>query len=358
MAATLFVVWVLYPKASSRGNLVPATMPGEMERLAGTGPDRCVNCHEANHTAPWATAEWHESKHAAKGVGCVDCHGDFHATVASKQVSPATCAKCHEKQSAAFTRGRHSKAMTSIVGHAEFVRQSDAVARQACEACHGIGMVFSTKPAEAHANGNCNSCHGGHAYKLADVRRPDACTVCHTGMGAPQTELVALSKHAKPFAGKNACLQCHDPHDASWGITIGGSGNGAPANGQPADWATTAVAPAERALQRERMVEKCSACHPASFAKKQLRDADAIKLEADAALEELFKLFPRRPDLAKRVDAGGRAEALLFEAVKKHHPGMWKAVYHQAPAPLVEARRELDRTRAEIADWLQRTPSR
>jgi len=77
----------------------------------------CVDCHKEKSAG--IVAHWEDSTHAAKGVGCLDCHqadkedvdswsheGSIIATI----VTPFDCARCHEDVQKEFSASHHAAA--------------------------------------------------------------------------------------------------------------------------------------------------------------------------------------------------------------------------------------------------------
>ena len=86
---------------------------------------KCIGCHE--DTQPGIVADWRTSKHAAKGISCLDCHevpagsamAITHAdlgktsrmypdTTISVLVPPSKCAECHQGAAEEFKTGSGS----------------------------------------------------------------------------------------------------------------------------------------------------------------------------------------------------------------------------------------------------------
>ena len=51
-------------------------MTGHKEKIVISKEDEnCIECHSQAENTRSAVAQWKESKHAIKGVGCLQCHG-------------------------------------------------------------------------------------------------------------------------------------------------------------------------------------------------------------------------------------------------------------------------------------------
>ena len=87
--------------------------------------ERCVACHDQSN--PGIVAQWKESTHARKGVGCYDCHqaqeGEVDAwhhegQLIATLVTPKDCARCHADISAEFQASHHASAGQILVSSA------------------------------------------------------------------------------------------------------------------------------------------------------------------------------------------------------------------------------------------------
>jgi hypothetical protein len=128
---------------------------------------RCVTCHLANRAivpAPQHLAEWEQSAHAKRGVGCDKCHGgdpwadrpaDAHREVLSSvswksPVNPGnlvrTCAPCHERDARAFKSSLHQTLV-----------QADERRAPTCVTCHGVMSARVPSPSALEAQ--CAACH-------------------------------------------------------------------------------------------------------------------------------------------------------------------------------------------------------
>ncbi|MEE4191525.1 MAG: multiheme c-type cytochrome [Halieaceae bacterium] len=210
------ILWVLASQASA---------------LSG---EACVACH--SKVTPGQVVDWEQSKHAAAGISCIDCHqvdkdspmATQHATLkgsdvfVSVLVSPATCEVCHEEPVAQFNASGHFRSYHQIIpkdnlhaltnvhegrSHPEF---QDAPKETGCMQCHGTEILLDTdgRPTPETwpnngmgniypdgATGNCTACHSRHRFDIAEARRPAACASCHLGPDHPNIEIFNNSKH-------------------------------------------------------------------------------------------------------------------------------------------------------------------
>jgi hypothetical protein len=146
---------------------------------AGSLTSSCERCHLALHERPgWPhVAEWVESAHAAREVGCVRCHnGDATADTpleahrfvlpGTRRTSPvhrsrlpATCGQCHPREATRFTGSRHGALLAagapnvpSCASCHDAMRAripSPTALESACAACHRDDPARGQLPSDA-----------------------------------------------------------------------------------------------------------------------------------------------------------------------------------------------------------------
>lgn len=247
-----------------------AHLLGERKIVVKQDSAACVKCHKSEHEGgpgvdPGVVMHWEAGEHAVQGVGCFDCHGvpsagtgedlknpryQVHTTWDKASglktvelviengapvertdiwihegaemvtdVSPRTCARCHEKDAGEFHDSRHSSAAQFIGSIDNFLGrfvEGPAAANSGCQQCHG-SVVRVARPAEdkkpplyapdtwpntgvGRVNldgswGSCSACHSRHEFSAEVGRRPDNCGKCHMGPDHPQLEIFYESKH-------------------------------------------------------------------------------------------------------------------------------------------------------------------
>ena len=119
----------------------------------------CYACH------PGFKTNCQRDNHAAKGITCVQCHGDMVA-VGNKARRPwvdePTCGSCHKKRRPEFEYEQPFRLFKESKGHGGV----------ACSACHG--PQHATGPATTASDNVQAIQKQGHAGPIAK------CTVCHT----------------------------------------------------------------------------------------------------------------------------------------------------------------------------------
>lgn len=129
---------------------VPATPGGEV----------CTLCH-------WnEISRWRNSAHAANGVVCEDCHGEYKAGhpeqgVMVLSVSPDQCRQCHEISYRQWQGSLHSQDnVTCISCHTPHNQTTRLESQQLCLSCHdeNVGKSWE-QTAHAKAGVSCADCH-------------------------------------------------------------------------------------------------------------------------------------------------------------------------------------------------------
>lgn len=201
----------------------------------------CVQCHRTKSAA--LVMEWERSRHAAGGIGCLDCHRStpdaptgwkHHGVWVSTLVTPKDCSQCHGDEYKQFSRSHHARAGEILASLDNVLAEkaagmpgniADAV--NGCWQCHGSivklkrdasGKVLragsENKPVidpmtwpnsgigrlnPDGSKGSCNACHSRHSFEAKVARSPENCGKCHLGPDHPQKEIYEESKHGIAF---------------------------------------------------------------------------------------------------------------------------------------------------------------
>ncbi|HKQ07457.1 MAG TPA: ammonia-forming cytochrome c nitrite reductase subunit c552 [Blastocatellia bacterium] len=167
---------------------------------------KCAECHTQQQYS--VVHEYEMSRHAQKGVSCLDCHQpadnqqrqDHHGFVITKQMTAGNCRSCHEGTYQEFVRSRHAAVSWAAVygeqglsaeqvafaekyqpGYAKrpphpFVKlEGTSAMTSGCAQCHSVG-----RPNEDGTIGTCTACHTRHTSSVEIARLPRTCTQCHT----------------------------------------------------------------------------------------------------------------------------------------------------------------------------------
>ena len=198
---------------------------------------KCAECHRNNQYS--IVHEFELSKHAQKGVTCLDCHQvqpgqtstNHNGFVINTGITPANCKVCHQAVYDQFARSRHAApSWVAVVGNKDFSPEmieqmeklhpgsmrrpphpltkleGDSSAKSGCIACHAIG-----RPNADGSIGNCTLCHTRHTSSVEVARLPSTCGQCHLGPDHSQMEIYTESKHGAMFAAQKDQLNLKAP---------------------------------------------------------------------------------------------------------------------------------------------------
>jgi hydroxylamine dehydrogenase len=323
----------------------------------------CVACHESSAT-PLVYKQWSESRHAAGGIGCYECHKadksrpeafEHNGFTIAVLVGPTQCATCHAREVKQFEGSHHAKA-GQILGSLDNVLGDVVEGEQAsvmgCQKCHGstVKPVGNGKfdprtwPNEGIGRinpdgtfGSCSVCHSRHTFSVAVARQPESCGYCHLGPDHPHIEIYKESKHGvtyraflnqmnlsskawilgKDYDAAPTCTTCHmgattsleNTHDVgtrlSWNL-------------RP----EVAFLTPDWQQKRAEMKQVCSNCHASDW-------TDNFYLQYDALVNmSNDKFFVPARDVMAKLAAAGKITKVPFDSPIKwtyyelwHHQG-------------------------------------
>lgn len=205
----------------------------------------CVECHLKQ--SPGIVDHWTGSTHAAKGVGCVECHRavetdadafQHYGVVIATVVSPLDCSRCHQNEYKEFTASHHAKAGNILASLDNFLAETVEGAREPFNPHSPTpGHPVDRVNGMASANTGCQQCHGtrvaiestGGAPLTVDDFKPDA-------KGTPTNKdavaKVKRDQNGRPLlttaswpntgigrlnldGSRGSCSACHSRHDFS-----------------------------------------------------------------------------------------------------------------------------------------------
>jgi hypothetical protein len=216
--------------------------------------NECVKCH--TKTSAGLTEQWNQSKHAQRGMNCLDCHKadssdndaiEHEGFTIATIVSPKDCGRCHSAEEKQNSSSVHANAVSLIAERMPVMAGNlagDAIIAAGCSQCHGSevkvkgdgSLDTATWPNSGigrinpdGSKGSCSSCHGRHSFSKAQARDPSSCMRCHSGPDSPDRAIYEASKHGMAFfahkdkmnldadkwvAGKDytsapTCVTCH-----------------------------------------------------------------------------------------------------------------------------------------------------
>lgn len=297
----------------------------------------CVECHKK--VTPNIVTDWQVSRHSQNGITCSICHGDLHKTAkdASKAEIPTlgTCGKCHDKQVAEFSRGKHAVAWATMKAMPTLHQQPMAMTEgmKGCGGCHKLGVKKEAEIKQLKAEGSgfglasCDACHTRHIFSVKEAKQPQACETCHMGFDHPQWEMYAGSKHGvryllkqngtlPPTVAAPTCQTCHMqegnhevrtgwgflavrlpmPEDKEWAAdraTVLQALGVLDPDGKPTGRLEVVRGASmarftqdEWQKERDKMLKTCNQCHSIDFAKLELAKGDQMIQAADHLMAE------------------------------------------------------------------------
>jgi hydroxylamine dehydrogenase len=198
---------------------------------------KCAECHSQQQYS--LVHEYEMSRHAQKGVNCLDCHQpadgqskkDHHGFVVSTKLTAGNCRSCHEPIYQEFLHSRHAATSWAAVFGEEGLKpeqvafaeryqpggvrrpphpltrlEGPSASRSGCAQCHSVG-----KPNEDGTIGTCTACHTRHTSSVAIARLPTTCGQCHMGPDHSQLEIYEESKHGVMFHAQEKLLKLDAP---------------------------------------------------------------------------------------------------------------------------------------------------
>lgn len=355
--------------------------------LAAAQKSACIDCHKK--VTPGIVQQHLEGKMSKKGIDCSTCHGADHKkmddSMLAKMPTSETCAPCHKKQVDQFRAGKHNLAWIAASSMPMWAHQPAAVVGEGykgCAGCHKIGVKTEAEKGYRYGSAQCDSCHTRHSFKKSEAQDPRACQTCHMGFDHPQWEMWSTSKHGTVWQieGKKSkrgptCQTCHmsgGDHNVmtSWGFlalrlpeddkdwlndrvailqalgVLDEKGNPTPRLDIVKAGKVARLTKEEFQKEREKMINVCSRCHGASYAKGQLEAADMVIKEVDKifaeAIREVQGLYKDgilkkpagwtfAPDLLQFYEAKSSIEQDLYLMFLEYRMRAFQGAFHMNP---------------------------
>jgi hypothetical protein len=347
--------------------LLTLYVPGDRVSSAAAG-EACIACHK--QVTPGVVADWQLSRHSAVGVDCATCHGDQHQAAADSAKAaiptPETCGPCHKARLDQFKAGKHAKAWAAMNAMPTIHWQPMALTEgmRGCGGCHKIGLKSEAEIAALRKGGqqfgiaSCDACHTRHVFSAVEASQPQACETCHQGFDHPQWEMYSSAKHGVRYllrqvkllpetAAAPTCQTCHMPGGThgvrtAWGFLavrlpmpenrqwaadratiLQALGVLDPAGKPTGRLEVVKAADVARLTQedwqkeRDAMIQACTQCHSATYAKGELAKGDSMIKDAD--------------HLLTFSDAPTVIEQKLFVMFLEHRMRTFQGAFHANP---------------------------
>ncbi len=172
LASLVFVQWTeVIRKEQEAGRATAHVSVPESSR-------RCVECHGQSVQSPGIVDHWKGSTHAAKGVGCVECHiaesgdvdgFDHYGVHIATVVTPKDCSRCHQKEYTEFAHSHHAKGGNILASLDNFLAETVEGSRVPFDPhSKSPGMTDPKVNGMASAIVGCLQCHGSKVALVAD----------------------------------------------------------------------------------------------------------------------------------------------------------------------------------------------
>ena len=213
---------------------------GGLRPFISAANKKCIDCHMAKDVAIGGINDWKVSRHAPKGIGCIECHRaekgepdayDHYGSVVSTLVTPKDCMQCHDKEAKEFGKSHHAKAaqftgsLDNFLGN---VVEGPEIVTTGCAGCHG-SIIKVMENGKLHpatwpnsgigrvnpdgSKGTCAACHARHGFSIEQARQPENCGRCHMGPDHPQIEAYLESKHGVLFTANKEKMKLANPSE-------------------------------------------------------------------------------------------------------------------------------------------------
>lgn len=247
LGVALCVALIMVAEMETRKGLTPEEMP--MSTLLTIVPETsrdCITCH--TESTRGLVDHWRGSTHAAKGVGCVECHQantgdadgfDHYGQHIATVVTPRDCSRCHPNEASEFEGSHHAAAGNILASLDNFLAET-------VEGHRGFfnphsptpGMTrVSTVNGMASAFLGCMQCHGSKVALASTDGGLITVDDLKPGPDGRPSNLDAVSRILKDQNGKpkfhastwpntgigrlnldgsrGSCSACHSRHDFS-----------------------------------------------------------------------------------------------------------------------------------------------
>jgi hydroxylamine dehydrogenase len=394
--------------------IVLSLLAGVMLASPALGKEsKCISCHR--DTTPNIVKDFQAGAMGKAGLDCSACHGSAHQSAkdVDKVQLPTekTCQQCHTTQHAQYMDGKHALGWIAMSAMPTNSIQPHAYIQgmKGCGGCHKVGVRDEASRAEARYGMACDSCHTRHKFSKAEAKKPEACRTCHMGFDHPQWEMWSGSKHGVIYQTEGdtgrapSCQTCHmqdgdhgvvtawgflalrlpedDPQWMADRVTIlkalhvlDPQGNPTPRLDLVKAGKVARLTQEEWQAERDKMVKTCSQCHSETYARTNLKNADAMIKEADKLMAEAITIVanlyekgvikPEKgkaayPDLLTFYDAATPIEQTLYVMFLEHRMRTFQGAFHMNPdyvtwyglaelkKDLVEIKHEAERMLAE-----------
>lgn len=239
LVSLIFVQWMEVARKREEVGLAPPHI------VVPESSESCVSCHR--QVNPGIIDHWKGSKHARKGVGCVECHQadgkdidafrHFGALIAAV-VTPRDCSRCHTREGAEFAQSHHARAGQILASLDNFLAETVEGSRESFNPHSPTpGLAMGMVNGRASVAVGCEQCHGAKVGLLSADGTKVTVDELMPGPDGKPANLEAVAKVVKDQNGKplfhpdtwpntgigrinldgslGSCSACHSRHDFS-----------------------------------------------------------------------------------------------------------------------------------------------
>ncbi len=169
LASLVLVQWMEIARRRAELGLAPRPV------IVPASSRNCVECHQRE--TPGLVDHWRHSTHAAKAVGCYECHRAeqddadafmHYGAVIATVVTPRDCGRCHIKETQEFARSHHAQGGNILASLDNFLAETVEGSRVPFNPHSPTpGMDVQQVNGMASAFTGCQQCHGSKVALLA-----------------------------------------------------------------------------------------------------------------------------------------------------------------------------------------------
>lgn len=215
-----------------------ALLSPEQKSATYIGDKECAKCHGGETDPTKHYAQWQQTKHASKGVGCESCHGPGSVHKANNNAtailslpgsgSPVVCAQCHGPIMDQYNFSAHKEYIDHAVSS-------------------GTTSAVYTK------NYRCLACHSGLFRETIYDQGKDVTDFTDDQLMQIAKDTIAVAPHTAN------CVTCHDPHATTGNLTS--LGEEAQLRHKVFNTDTSQIAPGTTPAQFTKFDHECAQCH-------------------------------------------------------------------------------------------------
>ncbi|MBI5068247.1 MAG: hydroxylamine oxidoreductase [Deltaproteobacteria bacterium] len=238
----------------------PARSATRTAARLSAGSRACVECHTG--LTAGIVEHWRGSRHAEKGVGCLECHQASKAAADAWEhggawvhtvVTPRDCARCHATEAKEFGASHHAKAGNILASLDNYLAETVEGAREPFDPhARTPGRDLPARVnGLASAQQGCQQCHGGRVALQARSGGPVTVEDLRPGADGLPGDAGAAARVARNADGRPLLVDATWPNTGIGRLNLDGSLGSCAACHSRHDFSA----------RRARQPENCGKCH-------------------------------------------------------------------------------------------------